>query len=67
MWFTTKTRPGRKSSRWGGCEISGNEGLSMTLLDTAPDALLAERSAEGDETAFAVLVRRHAHIFGRSR
>lgn len=32
----------------------------MTLLDTAPDALLAERSAEGDETAFAVLVRRHA-------
>ncbi|WP_438352343.1 RNA polymerase sigma factor [Microbacterium sp. CJ88] len=32
----------------------------MTRLETAPDALLAERSADGDTAAFAVLVRRHA-------
>lgn len=32
----------------------------MTRLDGAPDALLAERSADGDAGAFAVLVRRHA-------
>ncbi len=32
----------------------------MTALDTASDAILAARSADGDEMAFAVLVRRHA-------
>lgn len=31
----------------------------MTRLDDAPDSLLAERSADGDAGAFAVLVRRH--------
>ena len=32
----------------------------MTSLDNADDALLAERSADGDAVAFGVLVRRHA-------
>ena len=31
----------------------------MTSLDTATDSLLAQRSADGDTRAFAVLVRRH--------
>jgi RNA polymerase sigma-70 factor, ECF subfamily len=33
---------------------------SVTSLDSAADGLLAERAADGDERAFAVLVRRHA-------
>lgn len=32
----------------------------MAGLDDASDALLAERAADGDERAFAVIVRRHA-------
>jgi RNA polymerase sigma-70 factor (ECF subfamily) len=32
----------------------------VALLDDAPDALLAQRAADGDELAFAVIVRRHA-------
>ncbi|TPW77443.1 RNA polymerase sigma factor [Schumannella soli] len=32
----------------------------MSALDDAADALLAQRAADGDEIAFAVLVRRHA-------
>ncbi|TPW71676.1 RNA polymerase sigma factor [Schumannella sp. 10F1B-5-1] len=32
----------------------------MSGLDSAADALLAQRAADGDELAFAVLVRRHA-------
>jgi RNA polymerase sigma-70 factor (ECF subfamily) len=31
----------------------------VTALDEAPDGILAARAADGDETAFAVLVRRH--------
>ncbi|MET0589611.1 MAG: sigma-70 family RNA polymerase sigma factor [Naasia sp.] len=31
----------------------------MTALDAAPDALLAQRAADGDEVAFTVIVRRH--------
>ena len=33
---------------------------SVTALEDAPDALLAQRAADGDELAFAVIVRRHA-------
>lgn len=32
----------------------------MSALDAASDALLARRAADGDEAAFAVIVRRHA-------
>jgi RNA polymerase sigma-70 factor (ECF subfamily) len=31
----------------------------VSLLDSSPDALLAARAADGDESAFAVIVRRH--------
>jgi RNA polymerase sigma-70 factor (ECF subfamily) len=31
----------------------------MTALDSASDALLADRAADGDTAAFAILVRRH--------
>jgi RNA polymerase sigma-70 factor (ECF subfamily) len=34
--------------------------VRVTLLESATDALLAERSADGDTAAFSVLVRRHA-------
>ena len=34
----------------------------MTALDSASDALLARRAADGDEAAFAVIVRRHAAL-----
>jgi len=32
----------------------------VTALEDAPDAVLAQRAADGDELAFAVIVRRHA-------
>lgn len=34
----------------------------MAALDSASDALLARRAADGDEAAFAVIVRRHAPV-----
>ncbi len=34
-------------------------GGKVAALDSAPDALLAQRAADGDEVAFAVIMRRH--------
>ncbi|MCI2957258.1 sigma-70 family RNA polymerase sigma factor [Agromyces atrinae] len=42
----------------GGHDASSGE----SALDAAPDAVLALRSADGDSTAFGVLVRRHISV-----